>query len=171
LAGQSQILDIAQRNPIAGIASIREVGTALNTGFGLSAQRPLQNIAERTPFGKDFDITQKQLQGIGGEARETINKQARQYEELRRSNAKKITNEFRDASPNKPQNPNSVSGQQNLSVVVNNTISLDGVKTTFGGDNLNKVGAAVGKSGDIIQKSLNDFGKAFLDLSKVAFGV
>lgn len=171
LAGQSQILDIAQRNPIAGIASIREVGTALNTGFGLSAQRPLQNIAERTPFGKDFDITQKQLQGIGGEARETINKQARQYEELRRSNAKKITNEFRDASPNKPQNPNSVSGQQNLSVVVNNTISLDGVKTTFGGDNLNKVGAAVGKSGEIIQKSLNEFGKAFLDLSKTAFGV
>jgi transcription antitermination factor NusA-like protein len=45
------------------------------------------------------------------------------------------------------------------------------VKTTFGGDNLNKVGAAVGKSGEIIQKSLNEFGKAFLDLSKTAFGV
>jgi hypothetical protein len=171
LAGQSQILDIAQRNPIAGIASIREVGTALNTGFGLSAQRPLQNIAERTPFGKDFDTTQKQLQGIGGETRETINKQARQYEELRRSDAKKITNEFRDASPNKPQNPNSVATTTDLRVVVNNSITLDGVKTTFGGDNLNKLGAAVGKNGDIIQKSLNDFGKAFLDLSKVAFGV
>jgi TP901 family phage tail tape measure protein len=167
LAGQSQILDIAKSNPTAGLASIDLVSKALSSGFGLSAQRPIQNIEERKPFGADFNETQKQLQGIGSSTRDAVRQQA---QEIQRD-AKKITNDFAAASPNKPQNPNSVSGQQNLSVVVNNTISLDGVKTTFGGDNLNKVGAAVGKSGDIIQKSLNDFGKAFLDLSKVAFGV
>jgi hypothetical protein len=171
LAGQSQILDIAKSNPTAGLASIDLVGKALSSGFGLSAQRPIQNIAERTPFGKDFDTTQKQLQGIGANTRDSVQQQALRLQEQINKDSKKITNDFAAASPNKPQNPNSVSGQQNLSVVVNNTISLDGVKTTFGGDNLNKVGAAVGKSGEIIQKSLNEFGKAFLDLSKTAFGV
>lgn len=167
LAGQSQILDIAQKNPTAGLISIKEVSTALSSGFGLSAQRPIQDIAERKPFGADFNETQKQLQGIGSSTRDSIRQQA---QEIQRD-AKKITNDFAAASPNKPQTAASVSGQQNLSVVVNNTISLDGVKTTFGGDSLNKVGAAVGKSGDVIQKSLNEFGKAFLDLSKTAFGV
>jgi hypothetical protein len=171
LAGQSQILDIAKSNPTAGLASIDLVGKALSSGFGLSAQRPIQNIAERTPFGKDFDTTQKQLQGIGANTRDSVQQQALRLQEQINKDTKKITNDVAAASPNKPQNPNSVSGQQNLSVVVNNTISLDGVKTTFGGDNLNKVGAAVGKSGDVIQKSLNEFGKAFLDLSKTAFGV
>lgn len=167
LAGQSQILDIAKSNPTAGLSSIDLVSKALSSGFGLSAQRPIQNIDERKPFGADFNETQKQLQSIGSSTRDAIRQQA---QEIQRD-AKKITNEFRDTSPNKPQTAASTSNQQNLSVVVNNTISLDGIKTTFGGDNLNKVGAAVGKSGDIIQKSLNDFGKTFLDLSKTAFGV
>lgn len=167
LAGQSQILDIAKSNPTAGLSSIDLVSKALSSGFGLSAQRPIQNIDERKPFGADFNETQKQLQSIGSSTRDAIRQQAQEIQK----DAKKITNEFRDTSPNKPQTAASTSNQQNLSVVVNNTISLDGIKTTFGGDNLNKVGAAVGKSGDIIQKSLNDFGKAFLDLSKTAFGV
>jgi hypothetical protein len=167
LAGQSQILDIAKSNPTAGLASIDLVSKALSSGFGLSAQRPIQNIEERKPFGADFNETQKQLQGIGSSTRDAVRQQA---QEIQRD-AKKITNDFAAASPNKPQTAASVSGQQNLSVVVNNSVTIDGVKTTFGGDSLNKVGAAVGRSGDIIEKSLNNFGKAFLDLSKTAFGV
>jgi hypothetical protein len=170
LAGQSQILEIAKNNPTAGLGS-PEAFAALRNGISLSRQQPIQQIKEFEPFGEDFKKTQSELQNIGGNTRDTIKQQAQEYQNFLQKDAKKITNDFAAASPNKPQNPNSVSGQQNLSVVVNNTINLDGVKTTFGGDSLNKVGAAVGKSGDVITKSLNDFGKAFLDLSKTAFGV
>jgi hypothetical protein len=170
LNGQSQILDIAKNNPSAGLISPETFG-ALSKGFSLSAQQPIQQIADYKPFGDSFNETQKQLQGIGGNTRDSIQQQAQEYQNFLNKDAKKITNDFASSSSNKPQTAASVSGQQNLSVIVNNSISLDGVKTTFGGDSLNKVGAAVGKSGDVIQKSLNDFGKAFLDLSKTAFGV
>ena len=93
------------------------------------------------------------------------------YRNFLQKDAKKITNDFADASPNKPQNPNSMSGQQSLSVVVNNTISIDGVKSTFGGDSLNKVGAMTGVGGDVISKRLNEFGAAFAKLSKQVFTV
>jgi len=170
LSGQSQILEIAKNNPTAGLGS-PEVFAALRNGINLSRQQPIQQIEERKPFGASFDQTQKELQGIGGNTRDTIKQQAQEYQAFLQKDAKKITNEFAAASPNKPQNPASASSQQNLSVVVNNTISLDGVKTSFSGDSLNKVGAAVGKSGDVISKAFNDFGKQFLDLSKTAFGV
>ena len=171
LSGQSQILDIAQKNPSAGLISQDLVLPALRKGIDLSRQQPIQQIADYKPFGDSFNQTQKQLQGIGGNTRDSIQSDAQKIQDQINKKTLKITNDFRDASPDKPQTAASVSGQQNLSVIVNNSISLDGVKTTFGGDSLNKVGAAVGKSGDVIQKSLNDFGKAFLDLSKTAFGV
>lgn len=169
LNGQSQILDIAQRNPSAGLISIKEVGTALSTGF--ATQQPIQNITNRTPFGADFEATQRQLQTIGGSTRDSVQQQAQQLQDQINKETRKITNDFRDASPNKPQTASSVGNTTDLRVVVNNSITIDGVKTTFGGDSLNKVGAAVGKSGDVIEKALTGFGKAFLDLSKTAFGV
>ena len=169
LNGQSQILDIAQRNPSAGLISIKEVGTALSTGF--ATQQPIQNITNRTPFGADFEATQRQLQGIGNDTRNSVQSDAQKIQDQINKETRKITNDFRDASPNKPQTASSVGNTTDLRVVVNNSITIDGVKTTFGGDSLNKVGAAVGKSGDVIEKALTGFGKAFLDLSKTAFGV
>ncbi|MCA2594076.1 MAG: phage tail tape measure protein [Microcystis sp. M38BS1] len=169
LNGQSQILDIAQRNPSGGLVSIDLVSKALSTGF--ATQQPIQNITNRTPFGADFEATQRQLQTIGGSTRDSVQQQAQQLQDQINKETRKITNDFRDASPNKPQTASSVGNTTDLRVVVNNSITIDGVKTTFGGDSLNKVGAAVGKSGDVIEKALTGFGKAFLDLSKTAFGV
>jgi hypothetical protein len=105
MSGQSQILEIAKNNPTAGLGS-PEVFAALRNGINLSRQQPIQQIEERKPFGASFDQTQKELQGIGGNTRDTIKQQAQEYQAFLQKDAKKITNDFAAASPNKPQNPN-----------------------------------------------------------------
>ena len=170
LDGASQNIQLASSNPTGALANIGLITEQLSKGIGLAAQQPIPAIGDYQPFSSSFNKTQGDLQGVGNQTRASITEQAQSYQEFLNKDAKKITNDFAAASPNKPQNPNAVSGQ-NLSVVVNNTISVDGVKTTFGGDNLNKVGAAVGVSGDIISKRLNEFGNAFAKLTKEAFGV
>lgn len=171
LDGSTQNINLATGNPLAFAGAAQFILPDLIKGMNLAAQQPVKPIEDFVPFGKTFNQTQSQLQGIGGQTRDSITEQAKLNQDFLNKKDKKITNDFADASPNKPQNPNSASNQRSLSVIVNNTISIDGVKTSFGGDNLNKVGAAVGISGDVISKRLNEFGNAFAKLSKEAFGV
>lgn len=164
LNGQSQILDIAQRNPSGGLVSIDLVSKALSTGF--ATQQPIQNITNRTPFGADFEATQRQLQTIGGSTRDSVQQQAQQLQDQINKETRKITNDFRDASPNKPQTASSISGQQSLNLTINNQVTIDGVKTTLTGDAAGRFGDISKQFNDIAVKEFTKFGKAFNDLTK-----
>jgi TP901 family phage tail tape measure protein len=164
LNGQSQILDIAQRNPSGGLVSIDLVSKALSTGF--ATQQPIQNITNRTPFGADFEATQRQLQTIGGSTRDSVQQQAQQLQDQINKETRKITNDFRDASPNKPQTTSSISGQQSLNLTINNQVTIDGVKTTLTGDAAGRFGDISKQFNDIAVKAFTKFGRDFNDLTK-----